>query len=229
MSAALLILAYLLGSIPTAVWVSKWFFDVDVRTLGSGNAGATNVARTLGWRAALPVVLVDVGKGALAAGLPSLLLERAPAWLPLACAGAAVLGHTFPVFAGFSGGKGVATAGGALLVLAPVLMGIAAGVWVLSVCITRIVSLASLLAGVALAVSAFGLPRVGWGMRPLALFLCLFVCWTHRKNLKRLFAGQEPRFAFGKSPGRPKKLAGCARQEKKEEVGCVRWRRGLGP
>lgn len=203
MSASLLILAYLLGSIPTAVWVSTWFFGVDVRTLGSGNAGATNIARTLGWRAALPVVLVDVGKGALAAGLPSLLLDQAPAWLALACAGAAVIGHAFPIFAGFSGGKGVATAGGGLLVLSPVLVGMAAGVWILTVLVTRIVSLASMLAGVTLAVSAFVTPSGGWGMRPLAVVLCLFVLWTHRKNLQRLFAGQEPRFAFGKSPDKP--------------------------
>ncbi|MFN3413207.1 MAG: glycerol-3-phosphate acyltransferase, partial [Thermoanaerobaculum sp.] len=88
-----LLVSYLLGSIPTAVWVSKLFFGVDVRTLGSGNAGATNVARTLGWKAALPVVLVDVGKGALAAALPKLFGQDFPVWLPLACAVAAVVGH----------------------------------------------------------------------------------------------------------------------------------------
>lgn len=199
MTALSLFLAFLLGSIPTAVWVSKFFFGVDVRTLGSGNAGATNVARTLGWKAALPVVLVDVGKGALAVVLPKLLTESFPVWLPLACAVAAVGGHTFPVFAGFRGGKGVATAGGGLLVLAPSLVGIAALVWLLLVFSTRIVSLASLLAALALAVASFALPSLApWGMKPVSLLLCLFVFWTHRQNLRRLLSGQEPRFAFGK-------------------------------
>ncbi len=199
MNALSLFLAYLLGSIPTAVWVSKLFFGVDVRTLGSGNAGATNVARTLGWKAALPVVLVDVGKGALAAALPKLLAQSFPVWLPLACVVAAVVGHAFPVFAGFRGGKGVATAGGGLAVLAPALVGIAAGVWLLVVLVTRIVSLASLLAALALTVASFALPSLAaWGMEPLSLMLCFFVFWTHRQNIRRLLSGQEPRFSFGK-------------------------------
>lgn len=193
-----LLLAYLLGSIPTAVWVSKLFFGVDVRILGSGNAGATNVARTLGWKAALPVVLVDVGKGALAAALPRLWSADTAAWLPLACAATAVIGHSFPVFAGFKGGKGVATACGAFLVLAPKLVGVAALVWLSTVLATRIVSLASLLAAVALSVAAFLVPGAGWGMKPLSLALACFVFWTHRQNIRRLLAGQEPRFAFGR-------------------------------
>lgn len=192
-----LLVAYLLGSIPTAVWISKLFFGVDVRTLGSGNAGATNVARTLGWKAALPVVLVDVGKGALAAGLPALLGISSPPWLAMACAAAAVVGHTFPLFAGFKGGKGVATAGGALLVLAPALVGLAAAAWLAMVLVTRIVSVASLSAAVALATGAFIWPQKAWGIQPLALALALFVFWTHRQNLRRLLAGQEPRFKFG--------------------------------
>lgn len=194
-----LLVSYLLGSIPTAVWVSRVFFGVDVRTLGSGNAGATNVARTLGWKAALPVVLVDVGKGALAAALPKLFWQGFPVWLPLACAVAAVVGHTFPVFAGFRGGKGVATAGGGLLVLAPALVALAALVWLAVVLLTRIVSLASLLAALTLLVVAFAWPTLApWGMKPVALVLCLFVFWTHRQNIRRLLSGQEPRFAFGK-------------------------------
>lgn len=198
-----LLVSYLLGSIPTAVWVSKLFFGVDVRTLGSGNAGATNVARTLGWKAALPVVLVDVGKGAAAAALPRLWLEAFPVWLPLACAVAAVAGHTFPVFAGFRGGKGVATAGGGLLVLAPALVGIAAAVWLAVVLTTRIVSLASLSAGLTLAVASFAWPSLApWGMKPIAVALCLFVFWTHRQNIRRLLAGRESRFAFGKPEAR---------------------------
>lgn len=201
MIALALILSYLLGSIPTAVWVSKLFFGVDVRTLGSGNAGATNVARTLGWRAALPVVMVDLGKGALAAALPMLLLADYPVWLPLTCAVAAVVGHTFPVFAGFRGGKGVATAAGGLLVLAPVLVGIAAAVWLAVVVVTRIVSLASLSAALVLALGSFLLPSATpWGMQPVSVALCLFVFWTHRENIRRLLAGRERRFSFGKPP-----------------------------
>ncbi|MCS7183286.1 MAG: glycerol-3-phosphate 1-O-acyltransferase PlsY [Thermoanaerobaculum sp.] len=192
-----LLLAYCLGSIPTAVWVSKFFFGVDVRTLGSGNAGATNVARTLGLRAALPVVLVDVGKGALAAAVPGLLWAQFPVWLPLACVGAAVLGHTFPVFAGFRGGKGVATAAGGLLLLAPSLVAVAALAWLAVAFTTRLVSLASLTAGVALAVAALLWPsQTPWGMKGVALGLCLFVFWTHRQNIRRLLAGQEPRFSL---------------------------------
>jgi acyl phosphate:glycerol-3-phosphate acyltransferase len=179
--------------------VGRCIFGVDVRHLGSGNAGGTNTLRTLGWRAALPVMAVDVGKGVLAGLLPRLAGANEPAWLPAACAMLAVLGHCYPVLASFRGGKGVATGGGAVAVLAPWAALACAVVWGVTVALTRLVSLASILA-------ALALPFVVWlldddlapGLSPLAVALALLVVWTHRTNIGRLLRREEPRITVGK-------------------------------
>jgi glycerol-3-phosphate acyltransferase PlsY len=180
-----------------------------VRTLGSGNAGGTNALRVLGWRAGLPVMAVDVGKGALATALPAITQVAEPAWLPLLCAVLAVGGHVFPVFARFRGGKGVATGAGALLVLAPVAALACAVVWGLVVAATRIVSIASVLAALALpvAVSFLG-ERAPRGLLALSIALALFVVWTHRTNLGRLLRGEEKPITVGRPDGPPTGDAG---------------------
>lgn len=179
--------------------MGRCFFGVDVRRLGSGNAGGTNTLRTLGWRAALPVMAVDVGKGVLAALLPRLAGVSEPAWLPAACAVLAVLGHCYPVLASFRGGKGVATGGGAVAVLAPWAALACAVIWGVTVAQTRLVSLASILAALALPFAVFllddGMPP---GLAPAAVALALLVVWTHRSNIGRLLRREEPRITVGK-------------------------------
>ncbi len=179
--------------------MGRLFFGRDIRALGSGNAGGTNALRVFGWRAALPVMAVDVGKGALAALLPRALAVGDPAWLAVACAAAAVIGHVLPVLAGFRGGKGVATGAGAFLVLAPWAALACGVVWVLVVALTRIVSLASLVAALALpaAVALLAGHRVPW-LLPVSAALAGLVMWTHRSNLRRLAHGEEARITVGR-------------------------------
>jgi len=152
----------------------------------------------------LPVMAVDVGKGALAVALPTLVGVGAPAWLPVACAVLAVVGHVFPLFARFRGGKGVATAAGALIVLAPLAALACAMVWGLVIAATRIVSIASVLAALALpgAVLLLG-QRAPRGLLALSVALALFVVWTHRTNLRRLLRGEEKPITVGRAGVRP--------------------------
>lgn len=152
---------------------------------------------------------VDVGKGALATALPTIAGVGAPTWLPLACAVLAVVGHVFPVFARFRGGKGVATGAGALIVLAPLAALACAVVWGVTVAATRVVSLASLLAAFALPVAVFLLgERAPRGLLALSAALALFVVWTHRTNLRRLVRGQEKPITVGPPGGPPADAAG---------------------
>lgn len=190
-----LLLAYVLGATPTSFWVGRVAFGVDLRTRGSGNLGATNTLRVLGWKAALPVALFDVFKGWLPVWLfPQ--IDRTAEWeWTLAYAAAAILGHVFSFWVGFRGGKGIATSAGAFLGLAfwPVLIALAA--WAAVVFTTRIVSLGSLTAAVTLPVALVFLPHEGGDS--LLLFtaaLALFVFWSHRANIRRLLTGQENRF-----------------------------------
>jgi glycerol-3-phosphate acyltransferase PlsY len=193
------LLSYLLGAIPTSYWVGRAAYGIDLREHGSGNLGATNVYRVLGWKAALPVMLVDVAKGFVPAWLfPR--LESAPWSWALAYGTAAVLGHVYSLFVRFKGGKGVATSGGVMLGLAPWAVLAAFAVWALVVFTTRIVSLGSILAAVTVPVALLFLPDQGG--RPLLWFtlaLAAFVIWAHRANLGRLVRGQEHR--FGRGPG----------------------------
>ncbi|MFW6199376.1 MAG: glycerol-3-phosphate 1-O-acyltransferase PlsY [Gemmatimonadota bacterium] len=192
----LALLAYLVGSIPTSYIVSRWGYRVNLRERGSGNLGATNVYRVLGWKAALPVVLVDVGKGFV----PTWLfagLDPSPAWAwTLTYGGAAIVGHVFPVWLGFRGGKGVATSAGVLAAVAPLatLAGLVA--WLVLVLGTRIVSVGSMAAAVVVAGVVWIRPPEEGGtvLRVFAPFLALFVLWAHRANVRRLIRGEENRF-----------------------------------
>lgn len=200
MTWALLLLAYLLGATPTSYIVGRLGFGVDLRQHGSGNLGATNVFRVLGWKAAAPVALVDIAKGwfptsyfALWDGAP------APEWA-LGYGAAAIVGHVFSVYVRFKGGKGVATSAGVFIALAPWAVVAGLVVWLAAVSITRIVSLGSLLAAIALPAAVYltGEPPAVLG---LAVGLALFVLYAHRSNIGRLIRGEENRFGHTRSRG----------------------------
>jgi glycerol-3-phosphate acyltransferase PlsY len=199
--------AYLLGSLPFAIWWGKTFHGVDVREHGSGNAGATNVFRTLGNRPGSIVLVLDVTKGYVAAASARLLLEKynlgesdvSSAWihLTLLLGAMAILGHLFPIFARFKGGKGVATVFGLLVALDVAVAASALGVFLLAAVIWRYVSLGSMLAALSLPFLFrlylsydFGvLDAFAWG-------IALVVIFMHRKNLNRLKAGTESKMKF---------------------------------
>jgi glycerol-3-phosphate acyltransferase PlsY len=199
---ALLLAAYLMGSFPTSIVVARRAKGIDIREHGSGNAGGTNVLRVVGWKAALVVALVDVGKGTLASLLPRLV---PPASLAIglvdACAlagAAAVVGHVFPVFAGFRGGKGVGTAAGGFAATQPLALACAAPVFFLSVLATRWVSLGSVLGALAVPPAIVFTRGGGWvGEHPAAfwcsVFLAVLIVVKHRANLSRIFRGEESR------------------------------------
>jgi glycerol-3-phosphate acyltransferase PlsY len=193
------VLAYMLGSIPTAVWIGKQFHNIDVREHGSGNAGTTNVIRVLGWKTGIPVLIIDLAKGWLAAILPVFLNLADPESalvtnLQILTGVTAVMGHIFPVFAGFRGGKGVATVFGVLLALQPILTLSCFGVFLLVVLLTGIVSVSSMSAGVAFPVLlflVFDTPSVIFKIFSLLVAIALLI--THRKNIGRLIRGEESR------------------------------------
>jgi glycerol-3-phosphate acyltransferase PlsY len=189
--------AYLLGSVATAVWVGKKFHGIDVREHGSGNAGATNVIRVLGWKTGVPVLLIDVLKGWMAAMLPEFfsLAGQGTALLTnlqILAGVAAVLGHIFPVFAGFRGGKGVATIFGVLLAIHPLLTLSCMGVFLSVLLITGYVSISSMCAGIAFPVFLFlffDTPSVY--LKVFSLVVAVAMLITHRKNISRLWKGEE--------------------------------------
>ena len=201
--AAVALLSYLLGSIP-AGYLAGRMAGIDIREAGSGNIGATNVTRTLGRRYGYPVFVVDFAKGALAVCVSILLgrhVEAKPASTEIyGIVGAicCVLGHVFPVWLGFKGGKGVATSAGVLFGLMPLAAAIGAAVWVITFEVTRYVSLASIAATMALPLTVLGLTyaRNTYGMSLFYFTLCLaaVVIFRHRSNLCRLLRGTEPRF-----------------------------------
>jgi len=194
-----LFLAYLLGATPTSFWVGRFFFDVDLREKGSGNLGATNTFRVLGWKAAVPVVVFDVLKGWFPVWFFPQHDHTATWSWTLAYAGAAILGHVFSLWVRFRGGKGIATSAGAFLALAPWGVLVALIVWVSVVLSTRIVSLGSLAAAVALPLSLLFLPhRGGMALLFFTLGLAAFVFWAHRANIGRLLQGRENRFGGGR-------------------------------
>lgn len=196
------LVAYLLGSVNGALLIGR-FRGVDIRTQGSGNAGGTNALRTQGWAFAIGVIVIDLGKAVIAVQwVPTALAAPAfsPEWVAAACGFAAVLGHVYPVFHGFRGGKGVATVLGTLLALSlPLLVGMLA-VWLLVMFIFGYVGLGSMVAASALPLLAQYAGVLGViapdEILPLTTFgvVCaVFVIWTHRSNIARMRAGTEPR------------------------------------
>ncbi len=195
----LIVIAYLIGSIPTAVWTSRAFFGIDIREYGSGNAGATNTFRVLGSRWGTFVMVIDVLKGVLATSLYIFLpyyLQSSSEWdrtnLMVGLGLAAVLGHIFPIWADFRGGKGVATLFGMILAIQPVVAVCCVGVFLLVLYLTRFVSLSSMLASVAFAVFILVIFNEKEPLyRAFAIAVALLVVLTHQKNISRLLKGNE--------------------------------------
>jgi glycerol-3-phosphate acyltransferase PlsY len=199
------IAAYILGSIPSAVWAGRLFHGIDVREHGSGNAGATNVIRVLGWQTGVPVLIFDLVKGCMAALIPR-LFHLAPEEsallvnLQILTGFAAIIGHIFPVFAGFRGGKGVATMFGILAAIHPAVTLVCLGVFLVVFLITGIVSVASMTAGIAFPVfllTVFDTPSLLFKI--FSVFVAIALLITHRKNIRRLLKGEEKKL-FGKKP-----------------------------
>ena len=192
------LLCYLLGSLPSAYLLVKWTKRVDIRTVGSGNVGATNALRTAGPLAGIVVLLIDVLKGWLAAAaIPRWILGPVPPALALGCGLAAVLGHVCPCFLQFRGGKGVATTLGALGGSAPAVAGIVVGVWVAVFLLSRYVSLGSLAAALAIPISQAILRRSMTELVVGAVLAGLIIA-RHRANIQRLLSGVESRAWSGK-------------------------------
>jgi len=192
-----LILAYLIGALPSAVWIGKFFYKIDVREYGSGNAGATNTFRVLGKKAGTVVMLIDIAKGYgatylafylgdFAVGTPQLVNFQ------LALGIAVVVGHIFPIYVGFRGGKGIATLLGVVLMIQPQAAFVCMGIFVLTLIIFRYVSLSSMLAGAAFPLLIF---FVYQNKEPSLLIfgiaIAFLVITTHQKNIERLLKGEE--------------------------------------
>ncbi|MEA1887422.1 MAG: glycerol-3-phosphate 1-O-acyltransferase PlsY [Bacteroidota bacterium] len=196
--------AYGLGSIPTAVWAGKLFHNIDIREHGSGNAGATNTIRVLGWASGIPVLIIDIGKGWLAAGLPAMLKLVGPGSselinMQIITGVIAIFGHVFPVFAGFKGGKGVASTFGVLLALHPLVTVLCMAVFLAVLLVTGYVSISSISAGIAfplISLVFFESPSVMFTIFAILIALALII--THKKNISRLLKGEENRFIWEK-------------------------------
>jgi acyl phosphate:glycerol-3-phosphate acyltransferase len=197
-------LSYLLGSLVGGLLIGRLRGGVDIRRLGSGNAGGTNALRTQGKAFAFWVMVIDIGKGwiatrvlapfAIPGGPGGMAVAQSTAWSAVACGVAVMLGHIYPLWYGFRGGKGVATLVGAVLGLGPALLLPMLGTWLIAVILFGYVGLASMLGAVALAVAA-GLGA--WEPRaPLVIFgmlTAVLIAFTHRANIERMLAGTEPR------------------------------------
>lgn len=205
----ILVLSYLVGSIPSSLWVGKLLYGIDVREHGSGNAGATNAFRVLGWKAGMISTIVDLGKGLLAAGvIATIRVDALPSgfefWhietvVRLLAGVAAVAGHMFPVWAKFKGGKGVNTSAGVLFALTPITMFITLGVFVVVLLSSRYVSLASMTAAVAFPSAiairkyVFGIDALESSLLIVGIVLALAIIVAHRSNIQRLLSGTENR------------------------------------
>lgn len=188
MSLLIYVAAYLIGSIPTALIIGKLLFKIDIREHGSKNPGATNTLRVLGKRAAIVVLVIDAGKGILAAALPLLLhTDSNPLFVGLI----AVIGHCFPIFAGFRGGKAVATTAGVLLFVNPWMFLTAYITFFTVIFISKYVFFGSLSVGVALLVYSFF--EQGWQNEMIFFLFILLLFYLHRSNIRNFMVGKEPK------------------------------------
>jgi glycerol-3-phosphate acyltransferase PlsY len=208
--AIVILLSYVIGSMPTSIMLSKWKHGFDIRTKGSGNAGGTNVFRVLGWKSGLLVTLVDIGKGVIATVLIARLFwdptlpfyNKTPfddfTVIQMICGGAAVIGHIWTVFAGFKGGKGIATGAGMLIGIAPTEFAISVAVFMIVFWAYKYVSLSSISAAIAFPVSLFVRYNILGdeihSYRTLIVFslsVAVLLVYSHRQNIKRLIEGTE--------------------------------------
>lgn len=200
---ALFVLAYLLGSIPSGVWVGKLFFHKDIRQYGSGNSGTTNTFRVLGKGAGTLVFVMDLLKGTLATSLPYIfhITTINPLWFGVG----AIIGHTFPIFAHFKGGKAVATSAGMLLGYHPLFFLYSAAIFLIVLFFTSTVSLTSMIAAVLVTLSTLLIPYIAPILLPepdmlltvIALGVTIFIFIRHKDNIKRIKAGNESTVSFG--------------------------------
>ena len=215
--AAIIILAYLVGSIPNSIIISKLVKGIDIREHGSGNAGGTNVMRILGWKFGMLTILLDALKGVIAVVLVARLYNGGMPFQNLTpfddftlvqiIAGiSAVVGHIWTIFAGFKGGKGIATALGMLIIIVTIDMLVAVSVFAIVVTVSRYVSLGSIMAAVAVPLTLiirenlFHVNIEGYGtLLPFVIFVSLLVIYTHRKNVIRLIKGNENKVSFSKN------------------------------
>ena len=204
----LILLAYLIGSVPTSVWVSKYFFDIDIREYGSGNAGATNTYRVLGPKWGTIVMVTDMLKGIVAVKLALLLPAYADGGVNLqnlqtGLGLSAVIGHIFPIWADFRGGKGIATLFGLVLGISPWTALSCVGIFILVLYLTRFVSLSSILASIAFPIFILVIFNVDNPVyRVFAIAIALMVLLTHQKNIGRLLRGDESKVPILKNRDR---------------------------
>jgi glycerol-3-phosphate acyltransferase PlsY len=228
---AILVVSYIIGSIPTSLMAGKMLKGIDIRDFGSGNAGGTNAFRVLGWKAGLTVTLIDIVKGVVAAVSVVAFFRHHPidvfpdlndVALRLLAGISAVIGHVFTLFAGFKGGKGVSTAAGMLIGIAPVSMLMVIAIFLLTIYMSRHVSVASMLAAVAFPliiairkyifelgggldyyIKLFGSKlffhdSLDYHLMIFGLIVAAAIIYTHRANIRRLLSGTERRVTFGK-------------------------------
>ena len=197
-----LLVAYLLGSLPSAVWIGRIFYGIDVREYGSGNAGATNTFRVLGKKAGIPVLLIDILKGYVAVQIATIIGNYFPGTqqfvnFKLTLGVAALLGHIFPVFAGFRGGKGVATLLGILSGVHPPAALVCAGVFAITFLLSGYVSLSSMISAIAFPiVIMFLYNETVRSLNVFSMFVAILVLITHQKNIERLLRGEESKIAL---------------------------------
>ncbi|WP_317334916.1 glycerol-3-phosphate 1-O-acyltransferase PlsY [Streptococcus orisratti] len=198
----LMIIAYLLGSIQTGLWIGKAFYHINLREHGSGNTGTTNTFRVLGVKAGLVVLVVDILKGTIATILPVWLGVTAVS--PLLIGLFAILGHTFPIFAGFKGGKAVATSAGVLLGFAPLFLLYLGIIFTISLYLFSMISLSSVISATMAVLSAlifpvfgFLLPNYDWLFTVLIIIMASIIIIRHRDNMKRIKAHQENLVPWG--------------------------------
>ncbi|MBK8807454.1 MAG: glycerol-3-phosphate 1-O-acyltransferase PlsY [Bacteroidales bacterium] len=191
------VIAYLLGSIPTAVWIGKIFYKIDIREHGSGNAGATNTFRVLGTKAGIPVLIFDIFKGFLASSLvvfSDTLLQGTKEYVnvQLLLGSLSVIGHIFPIYEGFKGGKGVAALLGVILAITPIPGMFAIGIFLISLFISKYVSLSSIIAGVSfpiMVILIFKTPIIS--LMIFSIVIAVLLLFTHHKNIERLLKKEE--------------------------------------
>lgn len=198
----ILLSAYLIGSVPTSLWVGKYFHNVDIRKHGSGNAGATNTIRVLGPKSGFPVLIIDILKGFLAASLVYLFnplpQSRYDIWQFQFLLGLlAIFGHIFPIFANFRGGKGIATLFGVLIAIHPWSALICMFIFLIVFILSRIVSISSMIAVISFPVITFSIFKIHYlFFIGFTIFFAFITILTHRSNIRRLLQGREKKLSF---------------------------------
>ena len=195
-------LSYLLGSFPTAVWIGKLFYNKDVREYGSGNAGATNTFRVLGKKAGIPVLLIDVLKGWFAVQLSYYIISSNIIEIQLSLGVAAVIGHLFPIYTGFRGGKGIATLLGFMIAMQPFAAILSIIIFLITFFLYRYVSLSSIVSSIffpLVIISLNDVSSINSSLLLFSIFVPVLSLITHQKNIERLIRGEEIKSTFGKN------------------------------